>query len=46
MSDTDLPGAGWVLGGAVLGLGVSPWARAGITHNIAAAISAAGKQVV
>lgn len=35
-----------VLGGAVLGFGVSPWARAGIAHSIAAATSAAGKQVV
>jgi hypothetical protein len=42
MSDTDLPGAGWVLGG----LGVSPWARAGIAQSIDAAISAAAKQVV
>ena len=47
MSDTDLLlGACWLFGGAVLDLGVSPWARAGIAHNIAAAISAAGKQVV
>jgi hypothetical protein len=47
MSDTDLLlGAGWVLGGAVLGFGVSPWARAGIAHSIAAVISAAGKQAV
>jgi hypothetical protein len=46
MSDSDLVlGAGWVLGGAALGLGVS-WARAGIAQNIDAAISAAGKQVV
>ena len=40
------PGAGWLLGGVALGLGVSPWARAGIAPSIDAAISAAGKQVV
>ena len=46
-SDSDLLlGAGWVLGGAVFGLGVSPWAHAGIAHSIDAAISAAEKRVV
>jgi hypothetical protein len=39
-------GACWVLGGAGLGVGVSPSARAGIAHSIVAAISAAGKQEV
>jgi hypothetical protein len=41
-------GAGCVplLGGAVLGGGALPWARAGIAHVIDAAISAALKQVV